>query len=269
MPTEQYEVFAILYAKSIRHSKGFFLDEDPHNGPAQINYYIWVIRNDSRIIVVDTGFDAARAVTRSRDFIRSPMEGLASLGIDAADVGTVILTHLHYDHAGNIDEFPRAEFVLQDEEMRFATGRSMRFKPLRAPFELTDILSMVTRSHEGRIRFVTGTEEIAPGVTVHHVPGHTKGLQAVTVETSRGRLCLASDAAHFYANIALQSPFPIVADVSAVLEGHERISRLAGSLDRLIPGHDPLVMEHFPQWANDPLIRELSGAPLRLDGTDT
>ncbi len=197
-----YEAYAIKYAQVTRDSRDYFLAGDAHEGPRTMFYFIWVLRNDDRVVVVDTGFDAERAVRRKREFLRCPTEGLRSLGIDATAVETVIVTHLHYDHAGNFDKFPKAKFVLQDEEMRFATGRAMRFAPIRAPYELEDVLTMVSRNYEGRVHFVAGSETIAPGIAVHHVPGHTKGLQAVTVETARGTLCLASDAAHFYDNVA-------------------------------------------------------------------
>lgn len=258
-----YEVYAIQYAQVVRDSRDYFLAGDAHEGPRSMFYYIWVLRNEDRVVVVDTGFDAERAARRKREFLRCPTEGLSSLGIDATTVDTVIVTHLHYDHAGNFDKFLKAKFVLQDEEMRFATGRAMRFAPIRAPYELEDVLTMVSRNYEGRVRFVAGSETIAPGIAVHHVPGHTKGLQAVTVQTVRGVLCLASDAAHFYDNIAQQNVFPVVADVVATLEGHERILHMADSPDHLIPGHDPLVMDLFPRHPRDALICDLSQSPAR------
>ncbi len=256
-----YEVYAVQYARSMRPSSDYFLADDPHNGPRSIFYYVWVIRNDERVIVVDTGFDAARARTRKREFLRCPTEGLRALGIQAEQVETVIITHLHYDHAGNLDKFPKAKFVLQDEEMRYATGRSMRFKLLRAPFELDDVLAMVRHNYAGRIHFVSGSELIAPGIMVHLVPGHTWGLQAVTVTTRRGRLCLASDAAHFFDNIRYESPFRVIVDVAATLEGHEEVQRLAGRPELMIPGHDPAVMELFMPHPDDPLICDLTHPP--------
>jgi glyoxylase-like metal-dependent hydrolase (beta-lactamase superfamily II) len=257
-----YEVYAIQYARSMRPSRDFFLGEDPHNGPRPIFYYVWLIRNAERTILVDTGFNAERAARRQRELIRCPTEGLAKLGVNAGEIDTVILTHLHYDHAGNLDKFPRAEFLLQDEEMRYATGRAMRFKLMRAAFEVGDVLAVVAHNYEGRVRFISGVEEIAPGIVLHHVPGHTRGLQAVTVETARGRLCLASDTAHFYDNILHENPFPVIADVAATLDGHEKVQRLAQSPDHLIPGHDPRVMELFPKHPADPLTCDLAQPPL-------
>jgi glyoxylase-like metal-dependent hydrolase (beta-lactamase superfamily II) len=153
-PHSKFEVYAIQYATSMRPSSDYFLGADPHNGPAPINYYVWLIRSGTRCILVDTGFDAQRASERGRDFQRCPSEGLRNLGVEPEDIDTVIITHLHYDHAGNLNLFPNAQFVLQDEEMRFATGRYMRHGLVQAPFELSDVLEMVTHAYAGRVRFV-------------------------------------------------------------------------------------------------------------------
>ena len=257
-----YEIHAIKYADFERPAQeNFLLPVDPHDGPMPIDYFVWVIRGPDRTVLVDTGFTEARARARKRNFIRCPSEGLASLGIKAEAVETVILSHLHFDHAGNLDLFPRAEFVVQDEEVHFATGRYMRYRAPRMPFEADDVTRLVYANYAGRVRFVDGDEEIFPGITVHFVGGHSRGLQAVSVTTKRGLVVLAADAAHFYANITRGNPFPIVADVPENCESHERLFRLAGSLDRLIPGHDPRVMQLYPKHPKDPLIANLTAEP--------
>ncbi len=68
---------------------------------------------------------------------------------------------------------------------------------LRRSFEEGDVAAMIRRLFEGRVQFHDGTEELAPGVTVHHVGGHTMGLQVVRVRTRRGWVVLAADASHF------------------------------------------------------------------------
>ena len=103
-----YEVYAIKYAEAIRNSRDVFLFPDPHDGPLPMDYFIWLIRGHGRLILVDTGFDHQRAEARGRALLRLPVEGLAGLGVAPEDVETVILTHLHYDHAGCIDAFPNA-----------------------------------------------------------------------------------------------------------------------------------------------------------------
>ena len=94
--------------------------------------------------------------------------------------------------------------------------------------------------------FVDGAQELAPGISVHHIGGHTDGHQAVRVWTERGWLVLASDAVHFYANMTEENPFPIVYDVGAMIEGYGTIRGLADAEELIIPGHDPLVVERFP-----------------------
>jgi glyoxylase-like metal-dependent hydrolase (beta-lactamase superfamily II) len=110
------------------------------------------------------------------------------------------------------------------------------------------------------VRFHDGDAEIAPGITVHLVGGHTMGLQFVRVRTRRGWVVLASDASHFYANMEQGRPFPVVYNVADMLAGHDRLRELASSSAHIIPGHDPLVLTRYPAAAPG-----LEGAVVRLD----
>ena len=103
--------------------------------------------------------------------------------------------------------------------------------------------------------------DLYPGVTLHHLPGHTLGLQAVRVQTERGAVVLASDAIHFWANLEREIPFPIVADVAAYLEALRKLRRLAPSIDHIIPGHDPEVLQRFPAEPDPKDIVRLDLAP--------
>jgi glyoxylase-like metal-dependent hydrolase (beta-lactamase superfamily II) len=248
-----YEIIALRYATHDRPASENFLyppgaGEDPHDYPMPIDYFVWVIRNSERTIVVDTGFDYPAARARCRTLLTHPIDALRAIGVDPEQVGDVVITHLHYDHAGNLGAFPNARFHLQDSEMIYATGRCMCHPRLRYPFEIEDVVTMVRRVYAGRVNFVEGDEEIAPGISLHHVPGHTRGLQCVRVETARGPVVLASDAAHFYANMERQNPFPILVDLAAMMESWRKLARLAGNERRIVPGHDPLVMQRYPRF---------------------
>jgi glyoxylase-like metal-dependent hydrolase (beta-lactamase superfamily II) len=109
--------------------------------------------------------------------------------------------------------------------------------------------------------FHAGDSVLCPGVTLHHLPGHTLGLQAVRVETARGPVVLASDAAHFWANLERETPYPVVADVSQYLESLRALRKLAPSMDHIIPGHDPGVLARFPAAAGLRDIVRLDLAP--------
>lgn len=255
-----WEVYALKYAHHERRASENFIGGDPHDGPMPLDYFVWLLRAGDREIVVDTGFSAAMAAKRAREHLRCPAAALSLLGCDARAVKDVVITHLHYDHVGNFELFPAAEFHLQDLEMHYATGRYMRHGVFRGAYEVEDVVGMVRRVYAGRVRFCDGDAEIAPGVSVHLIGGHTMGLQVVRVATRRGHVVLASDAAHFYANMQEVRPFPIVWSVADMVEGYAKLAALAESPAHIIPGHDPLVMARYP--APSPAVE---GIAVRLD----
>ena len=242
-----YEVLAVKYAEKIDRTRADnFVMADDHAAPMPMDYFVWVVRNAMRTIVVDTGFDHAEAEKRGRKVLRHPAEALALLGIDAAAVSDVIVTHLHYDHAGTLGSFPNARFHLQAAEMAFATGPCMCHDHMRIAYTADHICDMIRNVYSGRVQFYDGDGEAAPGVTVHKIGGHSRGLQCVRVSTGGGPLVLASDATHYYENFELGRPFPIVVDMADVLSGYSRLETLAGSRRRVVPGHDPLVLQRYP-----------------------
>lgn len=261
MSKDIWKIYAVRYAHHERMARENFIVGDPHDDtPMPLDYYIWGLVSENRILVVDTGFDQPMAEKRGRTLLKPPAEGLKAVGIVATDVQDVLITHMHYDHCGNHDLFPSARFHVQDREMKFATGRFMTHAAMKFPFDEDDVVAMVRRVFRGRVVFHDGDEEIAPGVSVHHVGGHTMGMQIVRVNTRRGIVVLASDASHLYANMDREVPYPIAYNVGEVLEGYRRARALATSNDHIIPGHDPQVMSRYP--AASP---QLEGWVARLD----
>ena len=244
----QWEVFALRYGTHARKAQSnFTMPVDIHDSDMPLDYYIWLLRSGSRTIVVDTGFAPEAAAARNRPLLRTVPDALRSMGVDPAVVKDVIITHLHYDHAGNLGEFPAARFHLQEREIGFATGRHMCFACLRHAFDVEDVVTMVRAIYADRVNFLDGDGEVAPGVTLHRVGGHTDGLQMVRVMTARGAVVLASDAAHFYGNMERENPFPIIYDLGAMAQGWRQARRLAeGDEHRVIPGHDSLVRIRYP-----------------------
>ena len=255
-----YEVYAIKYAHHARRAAENFIGGDPHDGPMPLDYFVWLVRGNGREVLVDTGFSAAVAAKRGREHLRCPAASLKLLGSDAARVKDVVVTHLHYDHVGNFDLFPAATLHVQDLEMRYATGRYMCHECFRGAFEVEDVVGMVRRVYQGRVRFHDGDAELLPGISLHLIGGHTMGLQVVRVATRRGPIVLASDASHFYANMEQTRPFPIVWSVADMVEGYRRLLALAQSPEHIVPGHDPLVLARYPSPAAG-----LDGIVVRLD----
>jgi glyoxylase-like metal-dependent hydrolase (beta-lactamase superfamily II) len=255
-----FEVYAIRYATVARRSAENFIGGDPHESGTRMDYFVWLARRGTEVFVIDTGFNEGAARRRRREFLRSPAEGLTLLEVDAAAVADVIVTHLHYDHIGNFDLFPRARFHLQDRELAYATGRYMATEFFAAAYEVDEIVAMVREVYAGRVCFHDGDAQIASGLSVHLVGGHTKGLQVVRLWTRLGWLVLASDASHYAANMLEGRPFPVVADVTAMVDGWRRLRELASAPQYIVPGHDPQVMQRYRAPS-----RALEGIAVRLD----
>ena len=257
---ETYEIYAIKYASHDRSSNHNFIGGDDHASPMPLDYFVWLIKNHEHTVLVDTGFGEAAAQKRKRRIFKPVELGINSLGISPESISDVIITHMHYDHAGNLDLFPNATFHIQDQEIEFVTGRCMCHDHIRAPYDEEDVVSMVRNVYRKRVHFHDGDEKIFEGLEVYKIGGHTKGLQCVKVSTQRGNVILASDASHFYANILERRPFPIVFNLADMMEGFNKIEELADSPEHIIPGHDPEVLRRYPAASN-----QHSGWIARLD----
>lgn len=256
----QYEVYAIKYAtREAEATEHFHGPADPHEDYSMpMDYFIWLIKSDKQAIVVDTGFNEQVAKERNRTFLRCPVSVLPHLGVGADSVSQVVITHMHYDHLGNAEKFPNSQFVVQESEMAFWTGKYASRKQFRIHVTPDDIVYLVKENFNGRISFVNGSKEIMPGVTVHKTGGHTEGLQVVEVPTEKGKVILASDVTHFYKNIQEDRPFSIVSNLAQMYDAFDFVTDLAESPDLIIPGHDPAVMERFPA------VKGLEGIAVRI-----
>lgn len=251
-----WDLYAIRYATNPRRlARDNFIaaPPDPHDAAMPMDFFVWCAVKDGRAVVIDSGADAKMCTTRGNDFLRCPTEGLASIGVDATQVETVISTHLHWDHAGNYDKFPRARFHAQACEIAHATGPCMCKPFLRRAYDVEHVVGFVRLLYADRVMFhgQEGHEpesEVAPGITVRQVGGHAPGLQVVRVHTKRGWVVLASDAMHFRANAETGNPFPVVVNIKDYLDALAILPKLGVDV---IPGHDPDVMTRYPVVAPD------------------
>jgi len=254
-------VYAIRYAhREGAQRRDNFYGGDPHDAPMPMSYYAWLVRHEGRDVVVDTGFSAEVALRRpGRELLVDPVAVLAQLGVSAPGVEDVVLTHLHFDHVGGLTAFPRARFWIQDAEMSFWTGRYAARAGFRHAIEPDDVVSMVRLNFDGRLRFVDGDAEVAPGITVHRIGGHSAGLQVVRVQTPGGTVVLCSDAAHYYENLERDRPFSTVHSLPDMYSAFARVRELAGGGGVIVPGHDPEVLDRFP------FVEGLEGIAVRVD----
>jgi glyoxylase-like metal-dependent hydrolase (beta-lactamase superfamily II) len=259
---EPFELFAIRYAHNGPRTLGQnVIGADPHEEHSALDFYVWVAKRSDRVFLIDTGMAEETAKRRGEHFYRAPADAIRLLGLDPETLEDVVLTHMHYDHAGALHRYPKARFYLQDTEMAYATGRCMCSRLLRRGYEVDDVVHLVRCVYNDRVTFHNESAEITSGLSVHRTGGHTNGMQAVRVWTERGWVVLASDASHLYHNMQNGLAFPSVYNVGDMMEGFRILYRLAdNSWDHVIPGHDPLVMDLYPAPST-----ELEGIAVRLD----
>lgn len=263
-----YEIYQMTYGRDPgRRVHQNFMMLDMHDGPMPVDFNIWILRNRHRTVLVDTGFGHRAAKERGRPLDFDPVDGLARIGVDPDALEDIVITHLHFDHAGSIDRFAKARFHIQDAEVEFATGRCMCDAFIRRPFDVEDIVTLVRRTYADRVVFHDGDDALLPGLTLQVFPGHSNAVQGVLVNTPRGPVLLASDATHYYANALNMKPFNLTVDSKATLQSYRKIKALTGGVgDRLIPGHDPKVRRMFPAVeVNGISLLALHAAPLPYD----
>jgi len=250
-----YEVLAIRYATRPTTKSECFFGYHAYGEPdaeISMDYFFWVLRDGSRTVLVDTGFDPAVGARRGRTCVCPPVEALARLGIAAESVSQILLTHLHWDHAGNLRAFPQAELVVQRRELAFWSGPQAARFHFAAYVEPEDVAFLVSAERSGRVRCLDGSEAIAPGIQAICVGGHSPGQQVTVVDGARGPVILASDAIHYYEELERDRPFAVVVDLDEMYRGYDTLRELAATRGSvLVAGHDPAVLERFPALTGD------------------
>jgi glyoxylase-like metal-dependent hydrolase (beta-lactamase superfamily II) len=212
-----------------------------------MDYFFWVARNSERTIVIDTGYSEQGALARKRDVLISPPDAFAALGITAESAPDVIITHAHYDHAGNIGFFPRSQVVISQKEYDFWTSANAQRAQFHHSIEDVELEQLAAVAAQGRMTTFADRYEVAPGIEVIAVGGHTPGQSVVTVATAEGTVLLASDSMHYYEEYERDMPFTYVADLIGMYEAFDRIRALgdAGEYAHLVAGHDPSTLGRF------------------------
>jgi len=215
------------------------------DAPLRMDYYFWLVRRGGRTIVVDTGFDPAVGQARGRTVLVEPAAALTQLGVAPERVEQVVITHLHYDHIGNLGLFPAAEFIVDELELDFWTGPYGAKEQFARHNDAAGMEALVAARDRGAVTAVGPEHEVADGFRVQRLGGHTPGQQIVRLETGDGEVVLASDAIHFYLELERDWPFAIHHDLEEMYRAYDALRALRDEGAVVVPGHDPLVMERF------------------------
>jgi glyoxylase-like metal-dependent hydrolase (beta-lactamase superfamily II) len=254
---DRYEVYAVRFATLADFPVSSLVAGADRSRRMDIAMMIWVLKGiDGRIAIVDSGFHREKyfAQFTVKDYI-APSEAIAPLGITPADVTDLLLTHMHWDHAGGIDLFPKARVWVQKDEYDYYTGEAWQSPRTHGGIDADDVLEIVKRNTEGKVSFLRGDDDTSlSGVTFGVGGKHTFASQFVVVSTRPHTVVIASDNMYLYENMDAHLPIAQTLDAVSNLRTQDRMKSLASEPRLLVPGHDPAVFTRFPH-ISDRIVR--------------
>lgn len=218
-----------LTARSILFSRDTGVDMVP------ARFQCWLIESGSHRILIDAGIPADDPRLRALSEPRSTRD-LCLADLDQAKVTDVVLTHLHWDHVGDVDMFDNAAIHVQARELDFLHSRWLEHAAIRDLFAAPEKIDWITGNP--RLHRIEDQAQIASGVTASWVGGHTPGSQIVTVELDGQSAVFTGDAANTIDNIARAVPPGIVWNMPDALDALARIRELQARGHVVIPAHE-------------------------------
>lgn len=217
----------------------------------RLPYFFWLLvpEDGGAPVVVDTGFseEAQKARNPVYEDYRSQRELLGHFGVKPSEVETLVVSHLHWDHFASPRLFSSARFYLQKREIDFWRSDAAEYHFIN--HFLGDLPEAERLLEAGRMELIDGEAEIADGLRLHRVGGHTPGLQVVRFRTKRGWAVLAVDAAYLYRSFESMIPPGIHVHVDDALRALDAVKDLADAPGLIFAGHDEQdlrIEEEFP-----------------------
>ncbi|MEQ7871619.1 N-acyl homoserine lactonase family protein [Chromohalobacter salexigens] len=203
------------------------------------HFFAWLyFDRHGRSWLIDTGCtDSIARAFGKRVNITIPILIEINFGLRAAEIDNVILTHLHYDHAGNIKPFESAHFYVQEDEWSHINSPPLGKHKGDEFYIETTLRDLKKLIGEKRITLLNGSAKLADDISVIPLPGHSPGLQGVRVNLPHGPAVLASDSAHLLNNLETGSPFPKSFDINKGVESINILRLLESEGNTIIPGH--------------------------------
>jgi len=248
--TPEYSIQAIRYASAEDDAAELVMGAAHEK--MNLAMVVWLIRGGGRNILFDSGYhrDTFLKEFPSTEYIR-PDEAVKLAGVQPEDITDIVISHAHWDHLGGIDLFPKATVWIQKEEFRYYTGDAWQPGGDHGGIDPEDVQELVKLNTEGRLRLVDGDNvQMFPGIRAYTGGRHTYASQYLCVQGTP-TFVLASDNLYLYRNLVEHKASATFSDAdhAANIRNQDRMVRLAGSPDRVVPGHDALQFQKFPTQA--------------------
>ncbi len=246
--TPEYSIQAIRYANSPGDSVADLVIGAPKEEKIDTVYVIWLIRGGRRNVLLDSGSHRQEWFKYTMTDRLRPDEAVKLAGVKPEEVTDIVISHAHWDHMGGMGFFPKATVWIQKEEFHYYTGEAWQKGGNHGGVDPDDVQQLVRLNTEGRLRLIDGDNiEIFPGIRAYTGARHTYASQYLRIE-GHPPFVLASDSCYLYRNLVEHKASDTFseADYPANIKNQERMIQLAGSPDRVVPGHDALQFRKFP-----------------------
>ena len=246
----EYSIEAIRYGTIRDFPVSELVIGAPEAEKVDIAMVVWLVRGSGRNVLFDSGFHREKWLKEFpafADYLR-PDEAVKLAGVRPEDVTDVVISHAHWDHMGGIDLFPKATVWIQKQEFAYYTGDAWQPGGKHGGIDPEDVQALVRINTEGRLRLVDGDDrEILPGIRAYTGARHTYASQYLRIDGVTP-FVLASDNCYLYRNLAEHRASATFseADQPANVRNQARMVELAGSPDRVVPGHDAKQFEKYP-----------------------
>ncbi len=244
-----YDVYALSYGTLADYPLANLVAGADKSKRTDLEMMIWLLEgSQGKHVLVDTGFYREKLFQHWKilNFIR-PTDAVAKLGLKPDQITDIILTHVHWDHVGGLELFPKAQVWIQKDEFNYYCATDT----LVPGIDPDDKAVLIKLKTAGRLHLVNGDDKkILPGIRVYTGGKHTYATQYVGVHTRQGTTIVASDNIYLYENLEKHVPIGATLDANSNVKAQDRMKTLVRDPKFIIPGHDPAVFVRFPKPGN-------------------